>query len=127
MLKIKLLGLGLVFFTFSAHAQTKQNIIGTWQFEDFYKKNELKMDSAMLNGMKKMFADMVLTFNENSTYLFHTEGKDEKGTWAYLDKTKKLKITKSDKNTNELAVIAYSENSITLSFSSMRLVFRRKL
>jgi hypothetical protein len=104
----------------STNAQTEKDLYGTWVLEDMQMKLPDTLEAsqkAMMENMMKIILEnakgkVTYTFNENGDFSLmppkteEEEAKEEKGTWKYNKKTKKITIEKNQDKSKEIYDIA---------------------
>lgn len=105
-----------------AFSQKTENVVGKWKFKDVYNKE--KLDSNNSKMLKMLFGDLTMYFKSNGHYKAFLM-KAETGTWHYDEATKKIVLTSSTGKTNDIDIISYKAESMTIKMGKATLVMEK--
>ena len=123
MIKSSIFWVFIFLSSLSLKAQTSKYFEGKWHFLDFY-NSDIK-DSIEVNSAKRFYTKYIIVLDSNRNYHADFLG-GEKGTWEYIENSKKLIFTDiGGKEENEVIVI--SSNKFILILENQKGIILERL
>ncbi len=118
-----IIGLLFLMVAFSGKAQTAEELIGRWKYEDLYEKDNMKEKKIEYTDL--MLSDMLFIFKAGSRFLSSGMGKVEEGVWTLEEKEIHFKPDHGKKS--KLEIISYDQDHLTVRLGRESFILVREI
>lgn len=119
----KLIALLFLIQTIISFGQTKENLLGKWQFQEIAGQDTLDPESTKMLSM--FFGEMQLYFDATDNYKTFMMGQEEQGTWTLINEDKVIQMTSEKGRINEVQLVSIDQNELVIQLSKGTFILNR--